>query len=245
MVKNSKISWTDHSFNPWIGCTPVSAGCKFCYAKAQDERWNPGAHSWGKGQPRRRTKTWSDPAKWNRQAGIDGTRPRVFCASLSDWLDTEVPPIWGWELLGLVMATPNLRWLFLTKRHDQLLKFIIASPLRKNMRLGVTVENQENADVRLPVLWEALIHGWPTFVSYEPALGPVEWNDELLRGVQWLICGAESGKVRRPFDEDWARAARDACQARGIPFFFKQTYRDGKLVINPVLDGRRWMEYPE
>lgn len=241
----TKISWADFTMNPWIGCSPVSAGCKFCYAKAQDERWNPGAHSWGKGQPRRKTKTWRDPVKWNKRAEQDGTWPRVFCGSLCDWLDEEVPAMWRWELMDLVVATPRLRWLFLTKRHEELYKFILATPPQTNMRLGVTMENQWNAKARRAVLWEALFRGWNTFVSYEPAIGSVEWNDENLKGVQWLICGAESGPNRRPFDEDWARAARDACQARGIPFFFKQTIRDGKLVKNPVLDGRRWMEYPE
>lgn len=129
MSENSKIEWTDHTFNPWTGCTKVSPGCANCYAESWSKR--SGAVKWGKGQPRRRTKTWGDPVKWNREAADDydealhdfsddtfvaPPRPRVFCASLADWLDDEVPIAWLADLLKLIHATPHLDWLLLTKR---------------------------------------------------------------------------------------------------------------------------------
>ncbi len=91
MAENSKIEWTDHTFNPWIGCTKVSPGCDHCYAKAMDHRW--GHNSWGPGKPRRRTSEahWKKPLAWDRKAARLGIRYKVFCASLADVFDTEVP----------------------------------------------------------------------------------------------------------------------------------------------------------
>ena len=115
-MKNSKIEWTDCTFNPWEGCTKVSPGCAHCYAENRNARWNGGtAPNWGKGAPRRRTsvKNWNEPRKWDRDSlnawsaargkGLSFTvppRPRVFCASLADWLDDEVPIEWLADLLG-------------------------------------------------------------------------------------------------------------------------------------------------
>ncbi|RRJ97847.1 DUF5131 family protein [Opitutaceae bacterium TAV4] len=135
MAKDSKIEWTDHTFNPWIGCTKVSPGCANCYAAAQDafRHWTP--EGFGKGKPRKRTSeaNWRQVLKWDRDAEqkysdvlaatkyghvINYTRPRVFCASLADWLDPEVPAEWLADLLDLIRRTPNLDWLLLTKRPE-------------------------------------------------------------------------------------------------------------------------------
>jgi protein gp37 len=135
-MENSAIEWTDHTFNPWEGCTKVSPGCANCYAATRNARWNGGtALNWGKGAPRRRTSKayWRWPLTWNREeerqrfsalrswpAGkpMPWTRPRVFCASLADWLDDEVPIEWLADLLDLIRLTPNLDWLLLTKRPE-------------------------------------------------------------------------------------------------------------------------------
>jgi len=115
MSANSKIEWCDHTFNPWIGCTKVSPGCAHCYAEARDQRFAGGVH-WGKGAARKLTSeaNWRELLKWN--AAAQARRPRVFCASLADWLDDEVPIEWLARLLALIHATPNLDWLLLTKR---------------------------------------------------------------------------------------------------------------------------------
>ena len=116
-MENSHIPWTTHTFNPWEGCTMCSPGCFNCYALARNKRFADGAN-WGKGAPRRRTEpdNWKKPLKWNREAEASGERPRVFCASLADWLDDEVPIEWLADLLDLIRRTPNLDWLLLTKR---------------------------------------------------------------------------------------------------------------------------------
>lgn len=140
MGENSKISWCHHTLNPWIGCQKVSPGCTHCYAEALDKRTG-GAH-WGVGSERRRTSeaNWRTPLRWDRLAKLAGTRHRVFCASMADWLDGippspddhwlmphrpgDIPARWLADLLALIEATPNLDWLLLTKRpeawHDRL-----------------------------------------------------------------------------------------------------------------------------
>lgn len=131
MGTETKIGWTDHTFNPWIGCTKVSPGCLYCYAESLNLRWSKGAN-WGKGMPRRRTSlaNWKEPIKWNRRIEklvtenqvpglvLEFRRPRVFCASLADWLDDEVPIAWLADLLDLVRSTPFLDWQLLTKRPE-------------------------------------------------------------------------------------------------------------------------------
>jgi protein gp37 len=141
-MKGSKIEWTDHTFNPWIGCTKVSPGCSHCYAEALNQRWSGGAN-WGKGAPRRRTSenTWRQPLNWDRDYQVNPfvclacgkrcrhedcvsceyeatqrQRPSVFCASLADWLDDEVPIEWICNLLETVHVCQNLDWQLLTKR---------------------------------------------------------------------------------------------------------------------------------
>lgn len=134
MSEKTAISWTDHSFNPWTGCTKVSPGCANCYAEGWAKR--SGIVQWGHGKPRRRTSesNWKLPIKWNQKhevamdtyiTGVAAgapmarpTRPRVFCASLADWLDDEVSIQWLADLLNLIRITPNLDWLLLTKRPE-------------------------------------------------------------------------------------------------------------------------------
>jgi protein gp37 len=126
MAAHTNISWTDHTFNPWIGCSKVSPGCANCYAAEQNKlrKWTAGGE-WGKERRRTSPANWKGPVKWNADAqggyavaGFDQVRPRVFCASLADWLDDEVPVEWLADLLSLIRATPNLDWLLLTKRPE-------------------------------------------------------------------------------------------------------------------------------
>src|SRR5476651_1545431 len=112
-MKNSKIGWTDHTFNPWIGCQKVSPGCDHCYAEAQNKfrKWNGG--TWGPHAPRKRTSeaNWRKPLQWNAAAKAAGVRAKVFCASLADWLDNKAPREGRADLANLICATPNLDWL--------------------------------------------------------------------------------------------------------------------------------------
>jgi protein gp37 len=121
MAEKTGISWTDSTFNPWIGCTKIGPGCDHCYAEAlMDRRWH--RVQWGSGQQRERTSAanWKQPLLWEREheafALMHGRRRRVFCASLADVFDNEAPPQWRGELWSLVKETPHLDWLILTKR---------------------------------------------------------------------------------------------------------------------------------
>ena len=240
-MKNSSIEWTDHTFNPWIGCTKVSPGCANCYAEALNKRWKKG-DNWGKGAPRVRTSSsyWKQPLQWDSLARLAKefymagmaddeirptikpyVRPRVFSASLADWLDDEVPAEWRRDLLSLIRATPNLDWLLLTKRPGNFYQLIAEDAWNRDNRpdnvwIGTTVEDQERADERIPKLLEipARIH----FLSCEPLLGPVT----IPSGIDWVICGGESGPGARPMHPAWSRSLRDQCAAAGVPFHFKQ-----------------------
>jgi protein gp37 len=221
VMENSKIEWTDHTFNPWIGCTRVSPGCAHCYAETlMDKRHHRVV--WGKGQPRSRTQTWGEPLRWHRAALRQGTRPKVFCASLADYLDDEVPAAWRAELFDLIEHCHALDWLLLSKRPENAFDLWpdhwLLGGAPAHVWAGVSVEDQTWADRRrkhfedLPALTK--------FVSYEPALGPVDWQG--WEFIDWMIVGGESGAGARRFESAWARETLDWCRAGGVAFFMKQ-----------------------
>lgn len=232
MGENSKIEWCDHTFNPVIGCQKVSEGCKFCYAETlMDHRY--GKAKWGPGQTRVRTSAanWREPYRWNRQAESEGRRQRIFCASLSDvfedhpdWIEPRV------DLFRMIVHTPALDWLLLTKRPQNVMPMLdrMGWPsLMDNIWIGTSVENQAAADERIPILLE--VPAKVRFLSMEPLLGPVNlrkcYEKKVTRwdgGVNWVIVGGESGHGARPMHPDWARSLRDQCQGANVPFLFKQ-----------------------
>lgn len=239
MGENSKIEWTDHTFNPWMGCTKVSPACDGCYAEAMmDHRY--GKVQWGPHGERVRTapSNWKQPIKWNKDAATAGTRPRVFCASLADVFDNQVPPEWREDLFELIAATPNLIWLLLTKRPQNIVKMVRASGavagngtryLPRNAALGTTCEDQERADRNLTELLRAAVETGPafTFGSFEPLLGPIDISTYLrtVPGLDWVIAGGETdqGKHKaRPVNPEWVRSLRDQCAEVGTAFHFKQ-----------------------
>ncbi len=126
MGENSAISWTTHTFNPWVGCVKVSPGCDHCYAEAYDARFRHG-ESWGPEGKRDQTKSWSKPIAWNLAAGAAGVRHRVFCASLADvFEDNARRPLDAMraELFRLIVRTPSLDWLLLTKRPGNIMRHV-------------------------------------------------------------------------------------------------------------------------
>lgn len=256
MAENSNIEWTDHTFNPWIGCTKVSPGCDNCYAAQQDKfrRWTPE----GLGGPRKRTKTWGDPVKWNAQHAdffaAHGRRQRVFCASLADVFDNEVDPAWRAELFALIAGTPNLDWLLLTKRIGNVVGMVPVGWLSDpgwpaHVAIGATLTSQTEVDRDARKL--ARLPAPVRFISYEPALGPIDVRPYLgpqcnagsvphpngggvpcplcdgtsrkaCPGISWVIAGGESGPGARPSHPDWYRSLREQCAAAGVPFLHKQ-----------------------
>ena len=158
-------------------------------------------------------------------------RPRVFCASLADWLDNQVPQQWRIDLALLIHATPELDWLLLTKRIENFAKLSqwpVSLPdggqagFPSNVWLGVTAEDQEHFDRRWAIL--SKIPATVRFISYEPAIGPLS-DISAENGVtapDWLICGGESGSGARMMDPAWAHFAKAACAYHGTAFFMKQ-----------------------
>jgi len=240
MAENSQISWCDHTFNGWIGCTKVSPACDHCYAERDNGRrgWVPG---WGPGVPRRRTKTWDQPLKWNRKAAETGLRPRVFCASLADVFDNEVPQEWREDLWALLRATPNLRWILLTKRIGNARKMLPADwgDGYPNAGLMSTLENQEVWDRDYPKLaaTPAVWHG----VSAEPLLGRIDIGDAR---PDWIITGGESGAGFRALDMDAVRFMRDQCARNGITFHHKQNGGFRGKDAGCLVDGVEHKHFP-
>lgn len=254
MGMNSNIEWTHHTFNPWWGCVKVSPGCAHCYAETFAKRY--GHDVWGKDAGRRffGDKHWNEPVKWNREAKKAGERRRVFCASMADVFEDR-PELHEprFRLGKLIMDTPHLDWLILTKRPENIARLMQADhwmptygggDYLPNIWLGTTVENQEQAEKRIPELLK--VPAAVRFLSCEPLLGPVDisrllvskpcWLCGNLDGeagrcycgmttpseIHWVIAGGESGPGARPMHPDWVRGLRDQCQGADVPFFFKQ-----------------------
>jgi protein gp37 len=241
MGSATDISWTDSTFNPWIGCQHVSPGCDFCYAEAQNafRKWTADG-AWGPHAERRRTSaaTWSNPRRWNAEARTfaraHGRRRRVFCASLADVFDNQAPKAWRADLFRLIRETPDLNWQILSKRPQNIVRMLPPDwgDGYRNVWLGITAEDEERYRQRWPVLER--IPAAVRFVSYEPAiapLGPIGIGSAG-RLPDWIISGGESGAHARVMHPAWARHVRDQCRALGIAFFHKQwgTYRSNPLV---------------
>lgn len=241
MGANSKIEWTDHTFNPWQGCSKVSAGCKNCYAEVWAERFD--LDVWGVNKPRKISaeSTWKKPEMWNRQAFSEfGRKARVFCASLADVFEDHPDVTDARErLFSLIERTPNLIWLILTKRPDNVNLMIPdrwhGGQWPRNVWLGASVENQNVAGKRCFYLLET--QAPLLFLSCEPLIGKlnlaglqyngvafsaVEFGKIVPRSVDWIIVGGESGANARPMAFRWACALRDLALEKRIPFFFKQ-----------------------
>jgi protein gp37 len=214
----TKIEWPDKGFSPWLGCTEISDGCRDCYAK----RSHGGLASWGN-HPRRRTSRdyWRQPHYWNadgpRFQREHGRRERVFGDHLCDAFDNQVDPQVRADYWKLIRATPNLDWLMLTKRPQNIARMLPADwgSGYMNVWLGISAETEHYYKQRWSIL--AAIPAALRFISYEPTLGPLGAID-LGIGVlpDWIIVGGETG------DPQWARDVLDRCRKFGIPFFMKQ-----------------------
>jgi protein gp37 len=238
-MENSNISWTDNTFNPWLGCSKVSPGCANCYAEQlMDVRF--GHVRWGPGNDRKRTSadTWRQPIRWNKQAAQRGTRIKVFCASLADVFDTEVPDAWRDDLFALIRQTPCLDWQFLTKRPEHAVRYSARIAWPSNAWLGTSVEDQARAD-RARVI--TAVPAPVRFLSCEPLLGLVKPD---LTGIDWVIVGGESGPGHRPMNREWVTALRDQCRAAGVPYFFKQWGGRSPTAGGHELDGLVHHEFP-
>lgn len=248
MGDQTKIEWTEATFNPWWGCAHVSPGCANCYAETMAARY--GHDVWGKDGARRTfgDKHWAEPLKWNRRAEERGRPMLVFCASMADVFEPHpaLPPERE-RLWHLIEATPHLRWQLLTKR-PELVKEMVPSSwtpetfggFPSNVWIGTSVEDQQRADERIAALVD--IPAPIRFLSCEPLLAPVDLR-EWLRApgidswIDWVIVGGESGTKARPMHPEWARLIREQCLEAGVPFLFKQW---GEWAPNARDGGAEW-----
>ena len=226
MGQATGIEWCDHTYNPWMGCTKVSPACDHCYAEAQEDA-RYGRVEWG--GPRRRTSeaTRRAPSRWDREAAAAGERRRVFCMSLGDFWDNQVPDEWRIEALNVIRQCRSLDWLILTKRPQNILKMLPTdwgSLGWSHVWLGATVENMVEARRRIPILLRvpARVH----WLSVAPLLEPLDLRPWLGCGIDWIVVGGETGaKDARYMEPDWARDLRDQCSDTGAALFLKQMWK--------------------
>lgn len=264
-MNRTSIEWADVTWNPITGCTPVSEGCQNCYAKRMAQRLR-GRCGYPEDEPFRVTvheNRLKEPLKWRK--------PRmVFVCSMGDLFHEDIDPEDIQDALWYMEQASQHTFLILTKRPDNartyLRVFYSQRTMPENIWFGVTAENQQRADERIPILCE--IPAAVRFVSVEPMLGPVRIKTlrELHEGaagmnldpaffsfnninpngldVDWIICGGETGPGARPMHPDWVRSLRDQCQDAEVPFFFKQMGGPRRRPNDGLLDGREWREMP-
>ena len=243
----SGIEYVDHSWNPWIGCRRVSDGCRNCYMYREQTRYGKDPSD----IHRTTTSTWRQVKKFEPGAF-------VFVCSWSDFFLQDADP-WRDDAWRVIEGRPDVTWVVVTKRPENIsdrLPWGDGVPW-PNVIGVVTIENQEMANLRVPLLLRSnfAVRG----VSVGPMLGPVDiasaagvtfWDDPVA-GIRWVICEGESGPNARPMSPADARALRDQCVEAGIPFFFKQwgawgpdgrRYHREKAL--PLLDDKIWNQMP-
>lgn len=261
MGATTKIEWADATWGPVTGCTEVSPGCDRCYAKTFAERWRgtPG-HYFERGfDVQLRPDKLDQPLRWRKPR-------RIFVNSMSDLFHDSVPDDYIARVFEVMALAPQHTFQILTKRHARMRSLVSHGLLDMiddpdgdvrvkvprwplpNVWLGVSAENQQWADIRIPALLDT--PAAVRFVSVEPILGPIDLEFERYYepthsncsglvspahepacgrepgrhwGIGWVIVGGESGPGARRMEWEWARSLRDQCRAAGVPFYFKQS----------------------
>lgn len=242
MGDKSKIEWTDATWNPVRGCSRVSEGCRHCYAEGVAARFSgPGQPYEGLAERTAKGPRWTGkvrliesqldlPLRWRKPR-------RIFVNSMCDLFHESLPDLAIDRVFAIMALAPHHTFQVLTKRPERMRAYLTdsATPLKHtgswplpNVWLGVSVENQEAADERIPLLLDT--PAAVRFLSCEPLLRPVDLTDYLVETARtnrdwyldWIISGGESGTGARPCHPDWIRTLRDQCAAASVPFFFKQ-----------------------
>jgi protein gp37 len=239
MAENSKIGWTHHTMNFWWGCNKVSQECRCCYIGQIMRR--AGREPF---QGPMRTKDWSPPHKWNREAAKQRKRLRVFTCSMSDFFHAGADE-WRDEAWHIIRECRQLDWLILTKRPEFIRERLPADwgTGYANVWLGVTCGVESSM---WPVEEILQIPAHLRFISAEPLLGPLDLRAYLGRGIDWVITGCENAhqNKRVAMDLDWVRDIEQQCREAGIPHFFKQYYAGNQLQFDGKLDGRCRQAFP-
>ncbi len=234
MARNSKIEWTESTWNPVTGCTKISSGCKNCYAERMALRLKAaGSRNYANGfRVTPHPHILNTPLRWRQSRTI-------FVNSMSDLFHSNVPLDFISKIFDVMCQASRHRFQVLTKRSHRLLQLSPKLPWPENVWMGVTVENA-GCTFRIDHLRQtpAAIK----FISFEPLLGPIPNIN--LEGIDWVIVGGESGPGARPMKSDWAIDIRDQCLDAEVPFFFKQGGGTNKTKNGRSLGGRIWDDMP-
>jgi protein gp37 len=231
---NSKIEWTESTWNPVTGCTEISVGCKNCYARRLALRLKAaGSPNYANGfRVTLHPHALDIPLRWRR--------PRViFVNSMSDLFHEDVPLDFILHVFDVMSRAPHHQFQVLTKRSERLLELSPRLTWPENVLMGVTVEN---ADYTFRIDHLRQTSAALKFISFEPLLGPVPDID--FEGIDWVIVGGESGPHARPIHPDWVIDIRDQCRNAKIPFFFKQWGGTNKKKAGRILQGRTYNQIP-
>jgi protein gp37 len=237
MGDKSTIEWTEATWNPTVGCTRVSPGCKFCYAAVMHARLTAmGMTKYA--DPFSVVKPWEAhlelPLRWKE--------PRlIFVNSMSDLFHKDVPLPYIQRVFSVMKQARQHTFQVLTKRSERLAELAMQLPWPRNVWMGVSIETQAHSHraeelVKIPAAVR--------FLSVEPLLGPIPRLQ--LQHIHWVIVGGESGRDARPMKLEWAKEIRDQCKAHEVAFFLKQlggrmNKRGGS---EARLEGQTWREFP-
>lgn len=243
MTTRSRIEWTESTWNPVVGCTKLSAGCKHCYAEVMARRLQAiGVHGYEQGF--RKVRTLSE----RLDEPLRRKKPTVyFVNSMSDLFHVQVPDVFIDQVFDTMRAAPQHTFQVLTKRAERIAEYTSRCAAPDNVWLGVSVENKRHGVPRIAHLRRA--QAATKFLSIEPLLEDVGELD--LTGIDWAIVGGESGHGARPMDAAWVRSIQRQCAEQGVLFFFKQWgahgadgVRRNKKANGRKLDGRTFDAMP-
>jgi protein gp37 len=235
MSTNSKIEWTDATWNPVRGCTKISPGCKHCYAERFAERFRGvRGHPFEQGFDLRLISAKvAEPLSWRKPQ-------RIFVNSMSDLFHDQVPLEYIQGVFDVMNRADWHQYQVLTKRAERLEELSEKLAWAPHIWMGVSVENKDYL-WRIDHLRRTKAH--IKFLSIEPLLGPL--GSINLRGIDWVIVGGESGPGARPMTADWVNDIKDQCVRAGVAFFFKQWGGVQKKRHGRELEGRTWDGMPE
>ena len=245
MGNNSKIEWTEATWNPVAGCSIVSPGCTNCYAMRMAERLS----AMGQKKYQDLTRRSGGRPKWNGKITLDKSSlsiplnwkqgRMIFVNSMSDLFHKDVPLAFIQDVFGVMRQCPQHTFQVLTKRSQRLIELSQSLDWAPNIWMGVSVEN---ADYTYRIENLRRTEAAVKFLSLEPLVGDV--GELSLNGIDWAIAGGESGPNARYMDPMWVRSIRDQCIRNGVAFHFKQWGGVNKKRTGRILDGRTWDELP-
>lgn len=234
-MAQSKIEWTEVSWNPVTGCTKISSGCKNCYAEAMARRLKAmGQEKYINGfKLTLHPETLNEPYTWKKSK-------IVFVNSMSDLFHEAIPLEYIQKVFTVMNNNRQHIFQVLTKRAEILYEYNEFLSWTPNIWMGVTVEDESVVN-RLEYLKQTNAH--IKFISFEPLLSKI--SNLSLQGIDWSIVGGESGRTPLPMKEEWVLEIKRQCEIFNVPFFFKQWGGFNKKKNGRTLEGKTYDEMPD